>query len=455
MPRCRSARAFLLVCLAFVPSAKSSAQMVEPAPAASGDAVLPSPTPAAGMSLSDLEKIALQRNPTLVQAAAQVQASLGKALEAGLYPNPLTGYDGEQMGAKSGGAGERQGMFLQQTIITAGKLRLSRAKFKQEAYEAELLALAQQLRVLNGIQVAFYEVLAAQQEIEIFRELAENAEKAVRATQEMVNVGQANPPDLLQAEVEVRQTQVALGNAENRYRRSWEHLITLVGAPELPPQPLIGRLESDRPPLDWESSLRRLLEENPQLQAARAEVVRDEIMVKRERVQWVPDITVMGAAGYNSELENRGATADARVSFPIPIFDRNQGTVRQAQAELSRAIAEVGRLELLLRQNLATTFTSYQNALRTVRAYQEDILPKSKRALELYQDYFKKQQRATWPQVLVAERAYFQQKEQYLSALIDFRRAEVAIHGLLLVDGLSTPFTVGGQGHIESVAKPR
>ena len=112
-------------------------------------------------------------------------------------------------------------------------------------------------------------------------------------------------------------------------------------------------------------------------------------------------------------------------------------------------------MELLLRQNLATTFTSYQNALRTVRAYQEEILPKSKRALELYQDYFRRQKRATWPQVLVTERAYFQQKDQYLNALIDFRRAEVAIHGLLLVDGLNTPFTVGGQGHIESVAKPR
>ena len=81
--------------------------------------------------------------------------------------------------------------------------------------------------------------------------------------------------------------------------------------------------------------------------------------------------------------------------------------------------------------------------------------PKSKQAFELYQDYFKRQKRAAWPQVLVAERAYFEQKEHFLEALIAFRRAEVAINGLLLVDGLNTPFAVGGQGHIESVAKPR
>ena len=454
MPCCRSARAFVLTCLAFAPCARSPAQMAEPMPAGNGEAVLPAPTPAAGMSLADLEKLALQRNPTLVQANAQVHASLGKALEAGLYLNPELSYVGDLLGV-TGTAGEFQGGILQQTIVTAGKLRLSRAKFKQEAYEAELLAMAQQLRVLNGIETAFYEVLYAQRDIEIRRDLADNAEKAVRATQEMVNVGQANPPDLLQAEVEVRQTQVALGNAEARYRRAWEHLITLVGAPELPPQPLIGRLESDRPLMEWEGSLKRLLEESPVLQAAKAEVVRDQIMVKRESVEWIPNITVSGGPGYDAELGARGPVGELRVGIPIPVFDRNQGTVRQAQAELSRAIAEVGRLELLLRRELADTFTSYQNALRTVRAYQEEILPKSKRTLELYQEYFKKQQRATWPQVLVAERAYFQQEDQYYEALIEFRRAEVAIHGLLLLDGLSTPLAPGGQGHIESVPKPR
>jgi cobalt-zinc-cadmium efflux system outer membrane protein len=453
MPR-RSARAFLLAYLAFASSARSPAQIIEPAPLAGGESVLPAPNPAAGLSLTDLEKIALQRNPTLAQAAAQVQASQSKALQAGLYPNPIVNYLGDLAGVQ-GSAGEFQGGILQQTIITAGKLRLSRAKFRQEAYEAELLVTAQQLRVLNGLQVAFYEILAVQQEIAIRRELAENAQKAVQATEEMVNVGQANAPDLLQAQVDARQTQVALGNAENHYRRNWERLVALAGAPELPPQPLIGRLEPDASPLDWECSLRRLLEESPVLQAARAEVVRDQIMVKRESVQWVPNITVGGGAGYDAEPGAKGAVSETLISIPIPVYDRNQGTVRQAQAELSRAIAEVSRLELLLRQELANTFTSYQNSLRIVRAYREEILPKSKQALELYEDYFRRQKRATWPQVLVAERAYFQQKEQYLEALIDFRRAEVAIHGLLLVDGLSTPFTVGGQGHIESVAKPR
>jgi cobalt-zinc-cadmium efflux system outer membrane protein len=95
-------------------------------------------------TLSDLEQIAFQRNPILAQAAAQIAASRGAALEAGLYPNPIIGYEGEQIGA----AGELQGGFVQQTIVTAGKLRLSRAKYNQEAFEASILATGQQLTVL-------------------------------------------------------------------------------------------------------------------------------------------------------------------------------------------------------------------------------------------------------------------------------------------------------------------
>ena len=68
-------------------------------------------TPALGVPgtpLSDLEAMAFNNNPTLVQAQAQVDASLSKSFQAGLLPNPIAGYVSEQMGA-GGGPGETQG----------------------------------------------------------------------------------------------------------------------------------------------------------------------------------------------------------------------------------------------------------------------------------------------------------------------------------------------------------
>ena len=143
------------------------------------------------LSLADLESLALQRNPTLTQAAALIETSKGKAVQAGLYPNPTIGMEAEQINANRT-AGEVRWFVLQQEIVTAGKLRLSRAKYQQETYQAEIQAMAQQVRVVNSIQIAFYEVLASQRLIDLHRELLKNAQEAVKTTEQMLNVGQAN-----------------------------------------------------------------------------------------------------------------------------------------------------------------------------------------------------------------------------------------------------------------------
>ena len=414
------------------------------------------PAITAGLTLAHLEQLALERNPTLAQAAAQVGASQSRALQAGLCPNPILSYDSEQMGAASqtrgSSWGERQGASLEQVIVTGGKLRLSRAKYNQEAYQAELQRIAQQHRVVNGLHTAFYEVLAAQKLIEVRKTLLENAQDAVKTSEEMANVGQGNAPDLLQAEVEGHRAKVSLGEAQKRYVRNWQYLVTLAGAPELPPTPLVGTLEPEGPPLEWESSLSRLLQESPELLNAQAEVVRDQITLQRERVEPIPDIRLRAATGYNFEV--RRTTADVSVGFAIPVFNRNQGTIREVQYILAQAQAEVCRVELSLRRRLADAFHRYQNERESVEDYRTNSLPKSQKAYDLYQDYFRKR-RAAWPQVLVAKRSLAQLQEEYIAALIDLRRAEVEIRGLLLVDGMSPPNSPTPQGHLESVPNPR
>jgi hypothetical protein len=45
--------------------------------------------------------------------------------------------------------------------------------------------------------------------------------------------------------------------------------------------------------------------------------------------------------------------------------------------------------------------------------------------------------------------------KDYVESLLELRRAEVEISGMLLVDGLSSPSTPTSQGHIEAVPTPR
>jgi hypothetical protein len=55
----------------------------------------------------------------------------------------------------AGTAGELQGAFIDQTIVTAGKLRLNHSQYAQEMSQMEAQALAQQYHVLNGVRARF------------------------------------------------------------------------------------------------------------------------------------------------------------------------------------------------------------------------------------------------------------------------------------------------------------
>jgi cobalt-zinc-cadmium efflux system outer membrane protein len=355
------------------------------------------------------------------------------------------------MGA-AGTAGERQGLFISQEIVTAGKLRLSRAKYEQEAVQAEIQVQAQEYRVRNGVRMRFYDVLVAQQTVEVRRQLLRVTEDGVKTTRDLVNVGAANRADLLQAEVEERRARVDLKAAESRLLGQWEQLATVVGQPSLLCVPLAGQLELDCPPPDWERLLCDLLQASPEMQFAQAEVVRDNIALHREQVEPIPNVRVQAATGYN--FETRNTTADVQVGIRIPLFDRNQGTIRQAQAEVSRAQAEVSRVELSLRQRFADAAARYKAAQASVEEYRAEILPRAREAYGLLQESFRAR-RAAWPQVLVAERTWFQLSVEYLESLHDLRKADVEIRGLLLVDGLTRPPGPTPEGHLESTPKPR
>jgi outer membrane protein, heavy metal efflux system len=452
MDKLRSGMATLLACLVCSAGLSSSSLAADPEPH-EGHIPLPSSEAPAhtALGLADLEQLALQRNPTLAQAAAAVDASRGKALQAGLCPNPTIGYRGDNIGI-AGSAGEFQGGFVQQTIVTAGKLRLSRAKYNQEAYEAELRTLEQQYRVLNGVRMRFYELLALDRTIDLNRSMLDNANESLRTYKEMFNTGQANRADVLLAEVAVNDAKIALRTLENRYPALWQHLTALVGTPDSQPAPLQGQLEQLGLPLDWDASLNRLLQESPELQAARAHVVYDQITLQREKAEPIPNIQLQGAAGYS--FESRNAVAGAGVGIELPLWNRNQGTIREVEADLARSHAEVTRVELSLRQGLADAFNRYQTALETAQIYRDSIIPQTTEAYEIQLDMYKKR-RTPWPQVVVLQRRLLDVKAKYTQNLLELREAEVAIAGLLLVDGLTVPPAPPPGGHLEATPNPR
>jgi outer membrane protein TolC len=402
------------------------------------------------LALSELQSLACRHNPTLLQARSQIAGTYGKAVEAGLWPNPEMGYLHEQIGVK-GTPGEFIGGFVRQELVTGGKLQLSRKKYLHRMRVSQLQALAQQYRVLNDVAIHYYRTLGAARRVTIRRELLKNAEDNLLTTREMFNVGQANKAAIARANIILQQARLELMMAENDWRLLWERLMSVVGA-ELPPSGLQDNLEGEPQLVEWDQALQHIYGHSPQLAAAWAKQRSDMVTLQRERVEPIPNLVFTGSVGRNAEAKE--TVAGAEISLEVPLFDRNQGTIRQAEADLRRQRGEIRRIELLLKRRLAEQYRHYLTAAQHVQQYQVAILPEARKAYETQLESYK-ENRIAWPLVLEAEREYSGHRVQYTNQLVAWRESQVAIEGLLLVDGLSAPPGTAPPGHIDSVPKPR
>jgi cobalt-zinc-cadmium efflux system outer membrane protein len=171
------------------------------------------------------------------------------------------------------------------------------------------------------------------------------------------------------------------------------------------------------------------------------------LALRRAKAEPVPDIVARGGLHYNRELLELGAKPVGwegffDVTIEIPIFNRNQGNVSAARAELERAQLEAKRVKLALRARFARVSREYVDAFDHSQRYRNDMLPRAQRAYELYLGSFR-QMAAAYPQVLIAQRNLAQVQEDYTAALVDVWRSAVEIQGLLLTEGLESPATLG------------
>jgi cobalt-zinc-cadmium efflux system outer membrane protein len=394
------------------------------------------------LRLEDLEGMALVNNPTVAQAAAAVHAAEGRKIQAGLYPNPTMGYAGEEIIVRRPSEKSQHYLFIEQKIITAGKLRHNRDIFAQEQVQAEVEHQAQKQRVLNTVRLLFYKVLGVQKLVKLRGELAKIAREAVDITEELYNIGQADRPDVLEAEIEALKAGLDFVGAEKELQRVWQVLAAVVGDPVLPRTRLVGDLEGEIPRLDQETIFEKILRESPEIRIAQVRVARAQAALQRAKVQPIPDISVRAGFGYDVDRLDNGKRAGlsgfVELGVPIPLFDRNQGNIAAAMAELKSAKEEIRRMELSLRARLASAFAIYMTSLQTVERYQRDILPRAQKAYDLYLKSFQ-QMAAAYPQVLIAQRTLFQISGDYVQAVTTLRESLVEIEGLLLTDGLSAP----------------
>jgi|GEM_PF-206947 len=399
------------------------------------------------LALDDLLKIAVEANPTLAQAYALVRQTEGNGLQVGLYPNPTVEWHDEANNAPF----DAHFGIVAQDIVTAKKLKINRTVASSDVQRARWDAQAQNLRVLNDVRIRYVNVLGAQRQVAVAEELLKIADDGVRVAQRFFTAEEVSQADVLQASLQQRETQITLRNARFRAEAAWRELSNVVGRPSLPTSPLAGNLEDEFPQIDWDVAWRQVLDRSPVLQAAKSRLASVQAQVKRERVEPIPNLQLSGGSGRDVLPKNESFTMFyLTLGADVPIWNRNQGNVAAAQGNLRAAQAEVARLELSLRDELAEAFWRYQSARNEVEIYRDSIIPTAEKNLQLTQNGYDEGE-FDFLRVLIARRDLFQARIDYVVSFTDLRASAIAVQGLLLTGGLDpvmsdpTPSNAAGQ----------
>jgi outer membrane protein, heavy metal efflux system len=397
-------------------------------------------------TLEEMQKIASEKNPTLREAEAEIRAAKARQLQAGLYPNPTLGYTGDEIRGGSVGGG-KQGFFVEQTIVTGGKLGLREKVFEKEAKLAEIEAEEQKMRVQSAVQIAFLRVLAAQELLDARRDLARIAQDNVETQRKLMNTGQTDETELLDAQVEAQRTRMSARMQENTLHEEWRSLAAVVGDPEMPLAIIAGDLETGWPELNEAQTAETIAKESPAARIADEAANRAGTDLARAKREPIPDLHLRAGMEYNHERLDlvpfaKGWEGLAEVSMEIPVFNRNQGNISAARAEMERAQQEKLRIGLTLKERAAAVVDQYANARLMASEYRDEMLPLARKSYALMLEKYG-QMLASYPRVLESQRKLFELQIEYIGALEGVWTNGIALQRYLLTDGLEAPARPG------------
>ncbi|MCE9531171.1 MAG: TolC family protein, partial [Planctomycetes bacterium] len=346
-----------------------------------GEADVIGPSTAQPLGLPQLTSLTLERNPRLAQVGWTVETARGRAVQAGLYPNPTLSVTGDELGDRTGPGGIWTAPHFQQEIVTANKLGLSRAAALKEVDQATLKVVAERYRVLTDVRQNYYELVTLQRRADILGQLIILAEQSVENANKLLKAKEGSELDVVQLEVDLERYRAEFDATSKALPAAFRRLASSVGVDDLPFTKVVGDLELPLPDYDLERLRTYVLGIHPELRSAQIGVDRAQLALKRATVEPIPNVTV--GTGYVRQNQNKSNDWVIAASIPVPLWNRNQGNVFAAKAQVGEAVTEVGRVQNDIVGRLATAFGTYSAARQRAEKYKTAILPKAERTYQL------------------------------------------------------------------------
>ncbi|MBI5684882.1 MAG: TolC family protein [Verrucomicrobia bacterium] len=327
------------------------------------------------LTLDQALEMADRLQPELAEARAMVEAAEGRANQAGLFPNPEAIVGANQLPLRSGAANEKEFVAgIGQTVPLGGRLGKAR---QAELFDREVRARGLEVKrrgIRKRVHSAFATALYQEKAWQAQREICLNAEKAVTTAAARFQAGDVIREDVARAEMEAARVKVEFQRAESLCQQSLVALASAIGDATLAVKTLAGSLDAtfEIPTLE---NLIGNLAAQPEIAMADADVRASTARVDLAKAERIPDVKV--ELLYHRLEASRENTLDVGLSIPLPLFNRNQGRLREARAEAAAAEARARMTQNELTARLRESYLQLTAALVNSRTLRTETLPKA------------------------------------------------------------------------------
>ena len=156
-------------------------------------------------------------------------------------------------------------------------------------------------------------------------------------------------------------------------------------------------------------------------------------------MQPIPNLTVYAAFQHDDTTPLSDYSTNVQVSAPVPVFNRNQGKIASAHADLVRAEQNLNDTNNTLMSRLADTYSRFTSSRTISESYRTELLPDQVRVYRgVYDRFLIDGESIDFAQVVVAQQSLATVVTSYLQSLNDVWMATVDLAELLQVDDLMT-----------------
>ncbi len=343
------------------------------------------PTPNV-LSLEDVVREALAKNPAVESAQHMVEAQRAKVPQAGSLPDPTVsiGWAGniEPFSVQTGDPSSYRGVSAMQVLPLFGKRGLRREVAGKDADASQWDVEGVRRRIIADVAAAYYDYWYYDKAIRTTKENRDLLTKLSQIAEARYRVGKGMQADVLRSQVEISMLLQKLTTLEQQRATAQARLNSFMSRnpdDQLPPAADIPNASLLNYSLE---ELHKLARENdPEYQRMQKMVERNQLAVNLAHKEYLPDLSVGYMYQQRPEMPDmHGFTFT--VNVPVFYKTKQREEIRQAsEEELSTVKARDNRQNELyfeLKQN----YLAAKASDTLLKLYSQGVVPQSSLALE-------------------------------------------------------------------------